>query len=75
MHDRPRIRGKCLITWLLSLAFMMSLVLVPASAAGFDGATFAAPILQDVERLINNSPTLINNCFTFFALLFVFFVV
>lgn len=51
MHDRPRIRGKCLITWLLSLAFMMSLVLVPASAAGFDGATFAAPILQDVERI------------------------
>lgn len=30
---------------------MMSLVLVPASAAGFDGATFAAPILQDVERI------------------------
>lgn len=51
MHDRPRITGKCLITWLLSLAFMMSLVLVPASAAGFDGATFAAPILQDVERI------------------------
>lgn len=43
MNDKSRVIQKRLITGLLSLAFMMSLVLTPASAAGFDGATFAAP--------------------------------
>lgn len=51
MNDKSRVIQKRLITGLLSLAFMMSLVLTPASAAGFDGATFAAPILQNVERV------------------------
>lgn len=51
MNDKSRVIQKRLITGLLSLAFMMSLVLTPASVAGFDGATFAAPILQNVERV------------------------
>lgn len=34
MNDKSRVIQKRLITGLLSLAFMMSLVLTPASAAG-----------------------------------------